>query len=163
MKKNLALCHYETSQGTDTIVFLTSETDQDKLPTITNKMLAEAGVVDPDVEGPDAKEDAIWYNLLPVEELPELPELLEPGDVKNPMKCVVAGNGADGTPTFCPVIVRCSDNEVDLGEHYDAAEVYASENDYEPMLVYDELDGPEWLFAQFEWDTVPIVEVGDYS
>ncbi len=72
MKKNLALCHYETSQGTDTIVFLTSETDQDKLPTITNKMLAEAGVVDPDVEGPDAKEDAIWYNLLPVEELPEV-------------------------------------------------------------------------------------------
>ena len=63
------------------------------------------------------------------------------------VKCVVACRNANGEPDFFPCTVNASQEQYDEGEHYDEAEQIAAEQGYEkPFLVYDENDGPAWLF-----------------
>jgi hypothetical protein len=70
------------------------------------------------------------------------------------IKCVVACVNAQGEPDFCCVIVECSQEQYELGEHYDRARQAASDGGYEnPMLVYDENDGPRWFFGTFDWES----------
>ncbi len=64
------------------------------------------------------------------------------------IKCAVSCRSADGTPTFFPTIVHCSQEKYDNGEHYEIADAVAYAYGYETgHLVYDENDGPTWLFA----------------
>lgn len=68
-----------------------------------------------------------------------------------PIKCVVACHGGDG-PTFCYVVVNCTQEQYDDGQHYEVAKDHARDMNFDgPMVVYDEHDGPDWLFASNEW------------
>ena len=43
----VAVAHYETKCGTDTLIALTVHTDVENLPSLTNILLAELGVMTP--------------------------------------------------------------------------------------------------------------------
>jgi hypothetical protein len=78
------------------------------------------------------------------------------------IKCLVAVRNAGGTPDVYPVIVTCNQEGYDDGQHYDAAVEAASEAGYDATgstLVYDENDGPAWLFNHFDWEKARRVEV----
>lgn len=65
------------------------------------------------------------------------------------IKCVVACDNSEGIPDFFPCVVECSQEEYDEGNHYDSAREMALDANYGgKMVVYDENDGPEWLFKQ---------------
>lgn len=69
------------------------------------------------------------------------------------IKCVVACGYAGDGPGFVPVRIRCTRDQYDNGDHYEAAKAVAREADAEgPFVVFDEHDGPAWLFQQFKWD-----------
>jgi hypothetical protein len=69
------------------------------------------------------------------------------------IKCVVSCRDANGTPSFFSCVVSCTQAQYDDGDHYSAAALLANENGYEGVgLVYDQNDGPPWLFAHFPWD-----------
>ena len=66
------------------------------------------------------------------------------------IKCVVSCRDASGTPSFCPCTVEAETEQYANGEHYDLAKEKAEEEGYEDVgLVYDENDGPSWLFSHF--------------
>lgn len=74
------------------------------------------------------------------------------------IKCVTACFNASGEPDFFFCIVECSEADYDVGLHYEKAEGFALEQGYSgAMVVYDENDGPEWLFDHFVWDSSSIV------
>jgi hypothetical protein len=76
------------------------------------------------------------------------------------IKCVIATTTASGSPYFDFCIVECTQAQYDLGQHYDSAEDYACEEGYEgDMIVYDENDGPKFLFDHFAWDSAYLVTV----
>lgn len=76
------------------------------------------------------------------------------------IKCVVACQGFDG-PTFTFVQVKCTKEEYNNGDHYDAAKEWAKSEGYEdPMVVFDHRDGPEWLLKHFEWKSASITTNG---
>lgn len=76
------------------------------------------------------------------------------------IKCVVACNNAAGNPDFYFCTVACTDEQYDAGEHCDVAEHAAREEGYEgPFVVYDEHDGPDWLFNYFVWASATALRV----
>ena len=74
------------------------------------------------------------------------------------IKCVVACHNASGEPDFYFVKVECSQVQYDNGEHYELATYVARQQGYEaPMVVYDEKDGPQFLFEHFIWESANTV------
>lgn len=68
------------------------------------------------------------------------------------IKCVVACWDCSGASDFYACRVTCSKADYDEGGHYEIAENAARGENYEgPMVVFDENDGPEWLFLNFDW------------
>jgi hypothetical protein len=68
------------------------------------------------------------------------------------VKCVVACRNAEGCSDFYFCKVVCKQENYDVGDHYEKAEDMASEDGYEgPYVVFDENDGPNWLFDRFVW------------
>lgn len=64
------------------------------------------------------------------------------------IKCVVACTNSAGEPDFFAVTLSCSPHQYHNGEHYDLAKEKAEAHDYEgPFVVFDENDGPEFLFS----------------
>lgn len=75
------------------------------------------------------------------------------------IKCVVSCRDANGTPTFWPCRVGVTDGQYGDGVHYDqAADAALDEGHDEVGLVYDERDGPAWLFAPFDWPSTLVVD-----
>lgn len=66
------------------------------------------------------------------------------------IRCVVAALDSSGVPSFASCRVECTEEDYAEGKHYEAAEALAQELGYEPQLVYDERDGPQWLFEHFQ-------------
>ena len=66
------------------------------------------------------------------------------------IRCAVACHGKDG-PVVHWVLVLCNREQYDNADHYDAAQDHAVEGwDYNgPFVVFDENDGPAWLFANY--------------
>lgn len=63
------------------------------------------------------------------------------------IKCVVSCRNSEGCPVLVPYTLEVSEQEVEDGEHYECAQGCAHEDGYEDVgLVYDENDGPAWLF-----------------
>lgn len=65
------------------------------------------------------------------------------------IRCVVACRDASGSPDFYPCTVRVSQNQYEEGVHYDKAKELADGDGYESTdfaPVFDEYDGPDWLF-----------------
>ena len=68
------------------------------------------------------------------------------------VKCVVACRNAEGASDFYFCRVECAEAQYDIGEHYEKAEEMAESDGYEgPFVVFDENDGPDWLFDRFVW------------
>lgn len=75
------------------------------------------------------------------------------------IECVVACRNAEGVSDFYFCKVECSESEYDIGEHYDIAENAALEEGYEgPFVVFDENDGPDWLFDHFVWESASVIK-----
>lgn len=78
------------------------------------------------------------------------------------VKCAVAGIDANGCADIWFVIVECTEEQRDLGDHLSAAEESADENGYEgPFVVFDE-DDPIMRYALmsvFEWSTSSIKDI----
>jgi hypothetical protein len=76
------------------------------------------------------------------------------------IRCAVACQGFDG-PAFYFCVVRCTRAQYDEGEHYEAAKDQAVLAGYdEPMVPFDEKDGPRWLFKHGGgWSDVDRIEV----
>jgi hypothetical protein len=74
------------------------------------------------------------------------------------IKCVVACRNASGESDFYFCKVECSEEQYDVGDHYELAEDSAREEGYEgPMVVFDENDGPDFLFDHFVWESESVV------
>jgi len=74
------------------------------------------------------------------------------------IKCVVACRNAEGASDFYFCKVECSEEQYDVGDHYELAEDWAREEGYEgPMVVFDENDGPDFLFDHFVWESASVV------
>ena len=70
------------------------------------------------------------------------------------IKCVVACYNAAGEPDFYFCKVACTQEEYDNGDHYGKAVAAALDAGYgEQFVVFDENDGPAWLFDHFVWDS----------
>jgi hypothetical protein len=64
------------------------------------------------------------------------------------VKCVVSCRDANGTPSLFVCTVAVSQEQYAASEHYDLAAEKAEQEGYEDAgLVYDEDDGPRFLFA----------------
>lgn len=73
-------------------------------------------------------------------------------------KCVVACTNANGESDFFFCIVEGSQEQIDNGDHYDTAKDYAVESGYEgEMVVFDEDDGPKFLFGHFAWKSATTI------
>lgn len=78
------------------------------------------------------------------------------------VRCVISALNASGVPDFCACRVLVTQDQYDNGDHYDAAKTAAEEAGYESIgLIYDENDGPEWLFEHFNWSKAPLLDVPD--
>lgn len=65
------------------------------------------------------------------------------------MKFVVACIDANGKPALVPCAREVSRLEYVAGDHYDQVKHYLDGLGYEqPMTIFDERDGPAWLFEQ---------------
>lgn len=77
------------------------------------------------------------------------------------IRCVVACFDASGKPDFFCCTVECTEQEYEIGEHYTCAKQFTEEQGYgKPMVVFDENDGPEWLFTKL-WSMGEEVLVAD--
>jgi hypothetical protein len=77
------------------------------------------------------------------------------------IKCIVAVTDANGSPDFFPVIVRCTQEEYNTGEHLVVAAQKAIRKNYQSYLVYDEND-PGFKKINIHWEflgVIPIVSV----
>jgi hypothetical protein len=78
------------------------------------------------------------------------------------IRCVVSCRRFDGVPDFYFCIVECTPTQFYAGDHYDAAQAKAREEGYEDcQVVYDQNDGPNWLFDHFVWESASTVKVGN--
>lgn len=75
------------------------------------------------------------------------------GEAAMNIRCIVACRDASGVPTFFSATVVCSQVSRGAGVHYERAERKAISAGYTgPMITYDEIDGPSWLFSHgFAW------------
>lgn len=65
------------------------------------------------------------------------------------IKCIVAGTSPDGRPDFFTTTILCRRAQFANGDHYESARSQAAEDGFEgEMVVFDERDGPSWLFEQ---------------
>lgn len=66
----------------------------------------------------------------------------------NEIRVVVACHGGDG-PLLVPLTILCSPRDYKYGLHYERAIEAAREERYDsPFVVFDERDGPSWLFKK---------------
>lgn len=71
--------------------------------------------------------------------------------MKKDIRVLVTCRDSVGNAVFLPLIVPCTEEEYDLGEHYGFAKLYAEDKGYEPALCYDEAELPRNLLGSFEW------------
>ena len=77
-------------------------------------------------------------------------------------RMVVACTNSSGEPDFAFVTVRCTDEQRDDGDDYEAAKKWASENDYEePMVAFNcEVDSAgKSIVDQFTWESASIISI----
>jgi hypothetical protein len=71
------------------------------------------------------------------------------------VKCIVAGHNANGEPDLYFCKVRCTEQQIDNGEHYERAQRVAQDDGYdEKNVAFDEFDpAGAAMLGLFEWDT----------
>ena len=76
------------------------------------------------------------------------------------VKVIVAAYNTNGEPDFFFVIVRCTQEEYDNGDHYVVAEEKAIREGYTPRISYDEFDtAGKALLPLFVWESASKVSV----
>ena len=76
-------------------------------------------------------------------------------------RMVVACTNSNGEPDFAFVTVRCTDEQRDDGDDYEAAKKWASENDYEePMVAFNcEVDpAGKAIVNHFCWESSSVID-----
>lgn len=76
-------------------------------------------------------------------------------------RMVVACTNSSGEPDFAFVRVRCTDEQRDDGDDYEAAKKWASENDYEePMVAFNcEVDSAgKSIVDLFTWESSSVID-----
>lgn len=62
------------------------------------------------------------------------------------VKMLVACSNANGSPELLPLNVLVTQDEYDLGYHYDAARIYCDVNGYEgPYVCFDNTEIPSFI------------------
>ncbi len=80
------------------------------------------------------------------------------------IKTVTAVTNANGEPDFTFCIVECSQEDYDYGIHYEIAKDQAYIDGYEgETVVFDEKDGPSFLFDHFVWESATTVKDEDLN
>lgn len=75
------------------------------------------------------------------------------------VRCVVSGLNANGRPDFFGTVVDVDFEGYNNGEHYDIAVARAERAGFEEVnIVYDEKDGPAWLFDNM-FGEAPVIDV----
>ena len=76
------------------------------------------------------------------------------------VRCMVAAVNSNGDADFYFVKVDLSEDQYNLGEHYDVAENEAIKEDYEPNLTFDEFESAgKAIVEHFEWDTATTINI----
>jgi hypothetical protein len=76
--------------------------------------------------------------------------------------CVVACSDSSGVPSFFRTQVQCTKDDLNNGRHYDVAKAKARESCYSgDMVVFDENDGPQWLFDHMCEYRVHVNNIGE--
>ena len=79
---------------------------------------------------------------------------------KKKIKVVVAAINADGDSDFYFCYVMATQDQIDVGDHYQRAEVEAELEGYEPKLSYDEQDRiGEGFWDLFVWESASVLEL----
>lgn len=82
------------------------------------------------------------------------------GEDTREVKCIVAAHNANGEPDLFFVIVRCTEDQYDNGDHYAAANDFAETQGYDPALAYDEDDSAgRAMLGLFDWQTASSVSL----
>lgn len=72
-------------------------------------------------------------------------------------KVIVGGHSFNG-PEFFPVKVVCSENDYNLGFHYDYAQEWASAEGIDgPYFLFDSHD-PAYVNCFLDWSVAPVVD-----
>lgn len=79
------------------------------------------------------------------------------------LRIVVAATNANGEPDFFFLKVKCTPNQYDNGDHYEAALDKAEEEDYEgPFVVFDENDSAgKAIMSHFAWQSAEVVDISN--
>jgi len=76
------------------------------------------------------------------------------------LKCIIACHNASGKPDLAFVKVQCNQAQYDEGQHYEAAQDWARQDNYEPpFVVFDENDVSSGLLELFIWNSAAAVDV----
>lgn len=76
------------------------------------------------------------------------------------IKCIVAATNSNGDPDLFFVIVSCTQEQQEEGEHYEVAKGAAEKQGYEPYLAYDENDSAgRAMLPLFAWESASVVEI----
>jgi len=77
------------------------------------------------------------------------------------IRCVVAAINSNGDPDFYFVKVKATEEQINNGDHYDAARESAEDEGYEALLTYDQNDYGWKAFSRnaFDWKTAPVVTI----
>jgi hypothetical protein len=76
------------------------------------------------------------------------------------IKCIVAAVNANGEPDLYFTIIKCTQEQYDNGNHYDAAMAACKIAGYEEHLVYDENDSAgKAMLPLFTWESATILDI----
>lgn len=76
------------------------------------------------------------------------------------IRCVVASIDKGGAPHLFPVLVHCSQEDVDNGCHYDAADDEVESESLSPCITFDEHDDEELIkFVFGRYTEIPEVTI----
>ena len=83
-----------------------------------------------------------------------------PSSVLIPIKVVVTAKNSNGNTDFYPVIIKCTQEQYDAGDHYREAELSAEEAGYDAGIPFDENDpAGQIVMGCFKWETVSVIDL----
>lgn len=91
-----------------------------------------------------------WRNITPVMKNTQLIDY----------KCAVAVTNSNGEPDLWFVKVRCTEEQFEVGDHYEAAAAHADENGCDSSsIIYDKDCPANEILNLFKWETASIVDL----
>jgi hypothetical protein len=80
--------------------------------------------------------------------------------MKKQVKCIVSCLNSNGEPDLYFIVIECTDEQYNDGDHYDAAKAQCEEDGYESYLAYDENDSAgNAMLPLFTWESATILDI----